>query len=288
MDYLLAMALQVGSAIASLILISLGLAVIFGMMRIINFAHGEFLMLGGFATIVANNAGLGLWLGMLVVAPLTVGIFGVLLERLIIRHLYGRMIDTMLATWGISLATIGAVTVIFGNTVTGVSAPLGSIEIGDYRAGAYGLFLIAVAAALVVAGWLFLKRTRAGLIARGTMQNAKMAAALGINESGVYAVTFGVGAAVSGLAGGLLAPISGVVPTIGVAYIAKAFITVISGGAALLTGTVTASGLLGTVNTTVTFLSSPVIGEVALLAAAIVLIRILPEGITGRFFRKSL
>ncbi len=288
MDYLLAMALQVGSAIASLILISLGLAVIFGMMRIINFAHGEFLMLGGFATIVANNAGLGLWLGMLVVAPLTVGIFGVLLERLIIRHLYGRMIDTMLATWGISLATIGAVTVIFGNTVTGVSAPLGSIEIGDYRAGAYGLFLMAVAVGLVVAGWLFLKRTRAGLIARGTMQNAKMAAALGINESGVYAVTFGVGAAVSGLAGGLLAPVSGVVPTIGVAYIAKAFITVISGGAALLTGTVTASGLLGTVNTTVTFLSSPVIGEVALLVAAIVLIRILPEGITGRFFRKSL
>lgn len=288
MDYLLAMALQVGSAIASLILISLGLAVIFGMMRIINFAHGEFLMLGGFATIVANNAGLGLWLGMLVVAPLTVGIFGVLLERLIIRHLYGRMIDTMLATWGISLATIGAVTVIFGNTVTGVSAPLGSIEIGDYRAGAYGLFLMAVAVGLVVAGWLFLKHTRAGLVARGTMQNAKMAAALGINESGVYAVTFGVGAAVSGLAGGLLAPISGVVPTIGIAYIAKAFITVISGGAALLTGTVAASGLLGTVNTTVTFLSSPVIGEVALLVAAIVLIRILPEGITGRFFRKSL
>lgn len=288
MDYALSMALQVGSAIATLVIISLGLAVIFGMMRIINFAHGEFLMLGGFATITATNAGLGLWVGMLVVAPLTVGLIGIVLERLIIRHLYGRMIDTMLATWGISLALIGAVTVIFGNTVTGVSAPLGSIEIGEFRAGAYDLFLMAVAALLLVAGWLFLKRTRAGLIARGTMQNAQMAAALGINQSAVYTITFGAGAAISGLAGGLLAPVSGVVPTIGVAYIAKAFITVISGGAALLTGTLSASGLLGAINTATTFLTSPVIGEVALLAAAIVLIRVLPEGITGRFFRKSL
>lgn len=288
MDYALSMALQVGSAIATLVIISLGLAVIFGMMRIINFAHGEFLMLGGFATITATNAGLGLWVGMLVVAPLTVGLIGIVLERLIIRHLYGRMIDTMLATWGISLALIGAVTVIFGNTVTGVSAPLGSIEIGEFRAGAYDLFLMAVAVLLLVAGWLFLKRTRAGLIARGTMQNAQMAAALGINQSAVYTITFGAGAAISGLAGGLLAPVSGVVPTIGVAYIAKAFITVISGGAALLTGTLSASGLLGAINTATTFLTSPVIGEVALLAAAIVLIRVLPEGITGRFFRKSL
>ncbi|MGF1624748.1 MAG: branched-chain amino acid ABC transporter permease [Alphaproteobacteria bacterium] len=288
MDYALSIALQVGSAIATLVIISLGLAIIFGMMRIINFAHGEFLMLGGFATITATNAGLSLWVGMLVVAPLTVGLIGIVLERLIIRHLYGRMIDTMLATWGISLALIGGVTVIYGNTVTGVSAPLGSIEIGSYRAGAYDLFLMAVAAVLLVAGWLFLKRTRAGLIARGTMQNAQMAAALGINQSAVYAITFGAGAAVSGLAGGLLAPVSGVVPTIGIAYIAKAFITVISGGAALLTGTLSASGLLGAINTTATFLTSPVIGEVALLVAAIVLIRVLPEGITGRFFRKSL
>lgn len=288
MDYALTVALQVGSAVASLIIISLGLAVIFGMMRIINFAHGEFIMLGGFATITATNAGLSLWVGMLVVAPLTVGIIGMVLERLIIRHLYGRMVDTMLATWGISLALIGAVSVIYGNTVTGVSAPLGSIEIGAYRAGAYDLFLIGMAVVLVVAGWLFLKYTRAGLIGRGTMQNASMAAALGINQSAVYSVTFGVGAAVSGLAGGLLAPVSGVVPTIGIAYIAKAFITVISGGAALLTGTVSASGLLGSISTATSFVSNPVIGEVALLIAAIVLIRVLPEGVTGRFFRRSL
>jgi branched-chain amino acid transport system permease protein len=133
-----------------------------------------------------------------------------------------------------------------------------------------------------------LRFTRLGLIARGTMQNAAMAAALGTDPAAVYAVTFTVGSALSGLAGGLLAPLSGVVPTIGAAYIAKAFITVISGGAAILLGTAIASALLGTINTVVTFASTSVLGEVALLAAAVVLLRLLPQGITGRFFRRAL
>ncbi|MCW5745281.1 MAG: branched-chain amino acid ABC transporter permease [Alphaproteobacteria bacterium] len=288
MDYVIILALQICSAVASLVLISLGLAVIFGMMRVINLAHGEFLMLGGYAAITAFNKGVNLWLAMLVVAPLTVGLFGVVVERLVIRHLYGRLIDTMLATWGLSLAMIGFVTVVFGNTVSGISAPLGSLTIGAYRTGAYEVFLIFVALVLLAAGWSVLRYTRLGLIARGTMQNAGMAAALGVSPSLVYAVTFGIGAALSGLVGGLLAPLSGVVPTIGAAYIAKAFITVISGGAAILSGTAIASGLLGTINTAATFAFTPVIGEVALLIAAVILLRILPQGITGRFFRRAL
>jgi branched-subunit amino acid ABC-type transport system permease component len=245
-------------------------------------------MLGGYAAITAYNNGVNLWLATLVVAPLTVGVFGAIVERLLIRHLYGRLIDTMLATWGLSLAMIGFVTVVFGNTVSGISAPLGSVTIGGYRTGAYELFLIIVAALLLAAGWAVLRLTRLGLIARGTMQNASMAAALGTNPSAVYAITFAVGSALSGLAGGLLAPLSGVVPTIGAAYIAKAFITVISGGAAILSGTAIASGLLGAINTVVTFAFTPVLGEVALLIGAVVLLRLLPQGITGRFFRRAL
>jgi branched-subunit amino acid ABC-type transport system permease component len=267
---------------------SLGLAVIFGMMRVINLAHGEFLMLGGYAAITAFNLGVNLWVAMVVVAPLVVGLFGALVERLVIRHLYGRLIDTMLATWGLSLAMIGFVTVVFGNTVSGISAPLGSVSIGAYRTGVYEIFLIGVAAILLIAGWLVLRFTRFGLIARGTMQNAAMAAALGTNPSAVYAVTFAAGSALSGLAGGLLAPLTGVVPTIGAAYIAKAFITVISGGAAILSGTAIASALLGTINTLATFAFTSVLGEVALLVAAVVLLRLLPQGITGRFFRRAL
>ena len=172
MDYVVILLLQIGSAVASLVLMSIGLAVIFGMMRVINLAHGEFLMLGGYAAITAFNLGVNLWVAMVVVAPLVVGMFGALVERLVIRHLYGRLIDTMLATWGLSLAMIGFVTVVFGNTVSGISAPLGSVSIGAYRTGIYEIFLILVAAILLVAGWLVLRFTRLGLIARGTMQNA--------------------------------------------------------------------------------------------------------------------
>ena len=116
MDLALVLLLQMLSTVASLVLISLGLAVIFGMMRVINLAHGEFLMLGGYAAIIATNHGVNLWIAMLVVAPLVVGLIGVVVERLIIRPLYGRMIDTMLATWGLSLVLIGLVTTLFGNT----------------------------------------------------------------------------------------------------------------------------------------------------------------------------
>jgi branched-chain amino acid transport system permease protein len=287
-DLVALLAIQVLYAIASLALISVGLAIIFGMMRVINLAHGEFLMLGGYAAIVATNHGITIWLSMLVVAPIVVGIIGVVVERTIIRFLYGRMIDTMLATWGLSLLLVGLTTAIFGNTTVGISAPLGSIQIGAYRTSAYTLFVIAVAVVVLGAIFAVMRWTRLGLIARGTMQNANMAAALGVNPPRVYAVTFGVGAALSGLAGAVLAPVSGVFPTIGVAYVAKSFITVIGGGAAILSGTVSASTLFGAINQIATFVTTPVFGEVALLAAAIVLIRLLPQGITGRFFRRGL
>ncbi len=225
---------------------------------------------------------------MLIVAPIIVGLIGVVVERTIIRLLYGRMVDTMLATWGLSLFLVGLTTAVFGNTTVGLSAPLGSFEIGAYRMSAYTLFVIAVGVFALLGVLLVLRFTRLGLIARGTMQNANMAAALGVNPGRVYAVTFGIGAALTGLAGGVLAPVSGVFPTIGVAYVAKCFITVIGGGAAIVTGTASASVLFGAINQIATYATTPVFGEVALLASAIVLIRVLPQGITGRFFRRGI
>jgi branched-chain amino acid transport system permease protein len=282
------LAIQVLYAIASLALISIGLAIIFGMMRVINLAHGEFLMLGGYSAIEATRFGFSIWISMLIVAPVVVGLIGVAVERSIIRLLYGRMIDTMLATWGLSLFLVGLTTAIFGNTTVGLSAPLGSFAIGTYRASAYTLFVIAVGAVVLIGVFVVLRYTRLGLIARGTMQNPNMAAALGVNPGRVYAATFGIGAALSGLAGGVLAPVSGVFPTIGVAYVAKSFITVIGGGAAIVTGTASASTLFGAINQIATYATTPVFGEVALLAAAIVLIRVLPQGISGRFFRRGI
>jgi branched-chain amino acid transport system permease protein len=274
--------------VASLFLVSLGLAVIFGMMRVINLAHGEFLMLGGYAAILANQAGVNVWVAMLIVAPLAVALIGAVVERVLIRRLYGRMIDTMLATWGLSLALIGGVTMLFGNTISGFAAPLASVRIGEYRISGYDFFLIAAAILLALATWIVLRFTPVGLLARGTMQNPEMAASLGVAPDRVYAVTFAVGAGLSGLAGALIAPLSGVVPTMGAVYIAKAFITVITGGAAILAGTVSASALLGTVSTVGTFLTTPVLGDALLLAVAIVLLRLLPRGITGRFLRRAM
>src|SRR6516225_7245326 len=108
MDLAVVVMVQVASSIASLILISVGLAIIFGMMRVINLAHGEFIMLGGYTVVTAANLGVNLWIAMLVLAPVVVGVIGVIVERTIIRFLYGRMIDTMLATWGLSLTLVGA------------------------------------------------------------------------------------------------------------------------------------------------------------------------------------
>ena len=288
MDLLFSLALQILYGIANLALISLGLAIVFGMMRVINLAHGEFLMLGGYTVVVATNNGVNLWFAMLILAPLVVGLIGLIVERCLIQWLYGRMIDTLLATWGLSLLFIGIITSIFGaSTSTVISPPLGTVTIGEYTSSGYELFLIFVVIVLLALVYLTLKFTSLGLVARATMQNADMSACLGISTSKIYMVTFSLGAAVSGLAGGLLVPITGVLPNIGVIYIAKAFITVISGGSAILAGTTSASVLLGGVNGIMSYITGPTFGEVALLFAAIILLRLMPTGITGRFFRKS-
>ena len=271
--------------IATLVLASAGLALIFGLMRVINLAHGEFIVLGGYATIVAINQGCNIWLAMLVVAPLTVGCIGFVIERLVIRWLYGRTVDTMLATWGLSLLLSGALSMVFGTTTTGVPNPIGPVSIGQYQVGGYSLFIIFISLLLLAVLYLVLRFTRLGMIVRGAMQSADVAAALGHSPQRIYLVTFVVGSMVSGLAGGVLSPLVGLTPTAGGQFIAKAFITVIAGGASVVAGTLSASVMLGTVAKVFELLSSPVVGEMALLLAAVILLRVLPQGITSRWFK---
>ncbi|KLU20958.1 urea ABC transporter [Caballeronia mineralivorans PML1(12)] len=287
MDLTGLLAFNVLTGIATLALITIGLGVIYGMMRIINLAHGEFMMLGAYTAVTASTAGVNIWVSMLILPPLVVGLIGLVLERTIIRFLYGRMMDTMLATWGISLGLIGLITSIFGNVVKSVQMPVGSFAIGQYHVSAYSLVIIGVGVVVLSSLLLLLRKTRFGLVLRATMQNPAMSASLGVRPAAVYMATFALGAALAGLAGGVLAPISGVSPGMGGAYIAKAFITVLGGGPAIIAGTGLAAGLFGFINEIVSFLSTPVIGDIALLASAIVLIRILPQGITGRFLRRS-
>ncbi|QDL91046.1 branched-chain amino acid ABC transporter permease [Paroceanicella profunda] len=288
MDYAIIVVIEMLRAISWLVLLAAGLGIIFGMMRVINFAHGEFLMLGGYTVIMSTKVGVNIWVAILILAPLCVGLFGVLVERLVIRFLYGRILDSLLATWGLSLLMIGGVTLIFGNTVEGVSTPLGSVDIGAYSIPAYNFVLIGFAALFLLAIWSVLKFTKIGLIARATMQNPAMAEALGVRTTWVYMATFGVGSAVTGLAGGLLAPLTGVVPTMGVNFVGQSFITVITGGASMVAGTLSASTLLGSISQATTIATGPVYGDAALLLAALVLLRLLPQGITGRIFTRSL
>lgn len=281
-------AIQIMNTIASLALISLGLAVIFGMMRVMNFAHGELLMLGAYSVQVANSNGLNIWISMFVVAPLFVGLVGVVIERLIVRRLYGRMMDTLLATWGLSLFITGLVTMVFGNVTSGISTPLGSFEIGGIRESSYKFVIIGVTVLMFVGLYLVLRHTKLGLVARATMDNPGQVAVLGVNPGYVYTATFAVGAALSGLAGAVMAPLTGVLPTMGAAYIGKAFITVICGGEAFLAGTASAAMLFGSINQFTTIMLTPEFGEVALLIGALLMLRILPAGLSGSFMRNAL
>jgi len=269
-------------SISLLVLISLGLAVIFGMMKVINLAHGEFMMLGAYVCVLADNAGIPLWVAMAGSAVL-VGAFGLLVERLVIRRLYGRIIDTLLATWGLSLFLVGGVTTVFGPQGRSLSTSFGNVSFAGENLSTYNLLLIAVTAAVAVLTWALARFTKFGLIVRGAMQDPEMASALGVNRSLVYMATFGYGAALAGFAGAMLAPITGAAPTMGVFFVAKAFITVIVGGHLPLMGTLAASGLFGAIDGVVSYRWSSVLGEVSVLVVAVVLLRMLPSGITGRF-----
>jgi branched-chain amino acid transport system permease protein len=274
-------AYQIAFSFSILILISLGLALIFGMMKVINLAQGEFLMLGAYFFVLNSNLGLPLWLAM-VAAGLMVGIVGVIVERTVIRFLYGRVLDTLLATWGISLLLVGLVTTIAGPQSKSVPANIGTVSLGGLDVPGYSLVMI-LAAILMLAGTYALWRfTNLGLLVRGTMQNPEMSRALGTNTSMIYMFTFGFGSALTGLAGALLVPLFGASPTMGSFYISKAFISVISGGPWPIIGTISASGLYGVIDGVVSYKMSPVFAEICVLFVAVVMLRLLPQGITGR------
>jgi branched-chain amino acid transport system permease protein len=205
-----------------------------------------------------------------------VGIVGVIVERTVIRFLYGRVLDTLLATWGISLLLVGLVTTIAGPQSKSVPANIGTVSLGGLDVPGYSLVMI-LAAILMLAGTYALWRfTNLGLLVRGTMQNPEMSRALGTNTSMIYMFTFGFGSALTGLAGALL------VPTMGSFYISKAFISVISGGPWPIIGTISASGLYGVIDGVVSYKMSPVFAEICVLFVAVVMLRLLPQGITGR------
>lgn len=283
--HLAAVALSILNSIALLVIISTGLAVIFGMMGLINLAHGEFLMLGAYMTVSFYRLGIGFWAAALL-GSAAVGIFGVIVERCLVRLLYGRLAASMLATWGLSLIMIQGVTLIFGTTTHSLPTPLGSFSIGSYSFSDYSIVVDLAALAMLALVYVIFTKTRYGTLARAATLDATMAAAIGIDVRRVNMLTFGFGSALAGLGGALLSALVGVVPTFGQQYVGDAFMTVISGGAAVLTGTASASILLGGVEGIVSNASTAFFGSISLLLVAIVLLRFMPTGISGKWGRR--
>ena len=276
---------QTGDAFAFLVLSACGLAVIFGMMGIINLAHGEFILCGAYVTTSAVQMGLPLPIAILAGA-LVAGLVGMLLERTIIRHLYSRPLDSIVVTWGISMIATQGTLILLGSTMPGTGTPFGSFTVGDYGYSVYRLVLMLAAVATLAVLWLIFTRTRFGILARATIQVPHIAEALGVNTSLIYSLTFGLGAALAGLCGGLYAPTMTLVPTMGAAFVVEAFVTVVVGGADIFLGTAPAAAILAVVKAGLTSWQGQLAGQIGLLVAVIVVIRILPRGLTGFILRE--
>jgi urea ABC transporter permease protein UrtB len=276
---------QISDVFAFLVLAAAGLAIIFGMMGIINMAHGEFIAMGGYVTTYSYHAGVPLALAMLFGA-MACGLFGVFLERTIVRRFYHRPIDSLVATWGISLIMTQGALLLLGSGAPGVGTPFGSVSFGGASFSIYRLVLVAVAVAVLVGLYFLFMKTRFGRHARATMQNAAMARALGVPVNGIYSITFGLGAALAGLAGGLYAPTMTLSPMMGTSFVIEAFVTVVAGGANILIGTPPAAVALALIKGTATAFYGQVYGVMSLLVAVCLVVRLMPDGFTGWLTRR--
>jgi urea transport system permease protein len=275
-----------GISVASILLLAaLGLALSFGLMRVINMAHGEFLMMGGYLTYLTLKVvahGPGYILG-LVVAFAGTALFGALLELTLIRRLYGRPLDTLLATWGVSLIMQQGARSIFGPIGDEVTAPpwlSGSIKIAaGLNLPLVRLFIIALSGCVLTAVVLIIARTRVGLLVRAVHQDRDMAEALGINSRTVDLIVFAIGSGVAGVAGSALALIAPVTPTVGQSYIVYAFLVVILGGLGSVIGTSIAAVLIGVFSAGAQIFTSVSTSDVLLLIFVIAFIQFRPRGI---------
>jgi len=277
---LLNLLLQFIDSFGFLVLSAIGLAIIFGMMGVINLAHGEFITVGAYGTALSYHAGLPLPVAILAGVALTT-VFGLILEFTVVRRLYGRLLDSMVATWGISLIMIQGLRIVFGSSLPSIGTPLGSIQYGSFSYSTYRLLL--AVASLVLLGvlyWVFTS-TEFGTRARATIQDEEMSRALGTDTNRMYLLTFGIGSALAGLTGALYAPTMTIVPGMGSTFLVEAFVTVVVGGASVLVGTSGAGLLLGFINAVFSNLFGTFAGRMALLVTTILVIRALPRGITG-------
>lgn len=279
MDLFLSIGLDALSYVLTLLLVTLGLVIIYGMMNIINMAHGELFLLGAYTVVALQAVGVPIWLGF-VAAPIVVGLAGVVIEQLVIRHVYGRPIDTILATWGLSIAIKQVIVILFGPAAISLSNPVpGSVSIVGVEYPAYRLVIMAVAALLALVTYLVVYRTSAGLQIRAVISNRAMAGSLGVNTRLMDRATFAVGAGLAGIAGAVMAPIMSVDPQMGVGFLIPAFLAVLVGGLNSLFGAVLGAGAIGGATSIFSAGMEQASAQIGVFLLAIIVIRLFPQGI---------
>jgi urea transport system permease protein len=271
--------LSIGSI---LMLVALGLSIIYGTIGVINLAHGEFIMLGAYAAWALKTfAGLSLLPGLVLIF-LGVGLFGWLVERILLRRLYRRPLDTILATWGIGVVLQQVVRLTAGGELRYVELPpsmASSVLIFGVEIAAYRIFIFVVAALLFLISWFIMNRTTFGLKLRAVVQDRNVASCFGINADRIYSLTFAYGAGLAGLAGAIVSPLKSVSPEMGTGYVVDAFMVVVLGGVQSLFGTVISAFALGEVTGAIAFLQNDTIAKATVLILIISVIRFRPQGL---------
>lgn len=282
---LLALQLVTGVALGAIyVLVGIGLSLIFGLMNVVNFAHGAFFMVGAYVGVFLYGYTGSFWLS-LVAAPLAMGLLGLAVERVLVRPLYGRGIDDpLLLTFGLSYVMVESVRIAFGLTGLPFGAPpelRGAVDLGIGYFPLYRLFLIAFSLTVVGALWLFIERTSFGLVIRAGARDPQIVQVLGIEISKVWLAVFGLGCALAGLAGILAAPLQGVTPEMGIPVLAEAFVVTVVGGMGSLAGAVLAGLLVGIV-VAMTSLVAPDMTKMAIFALMALVLLVRPRGLLGR------
>lgn len=282
---LVALQLFTGLALGAIyVLFAIGLSLIFGMLTVVNFAHGAFYMVGAYVGLFLLSLGGNFWM-CLVGVPLIVGVFGMVIERFLVRPLYGRGIDyPLLLTYGLSYVMVELVRIVFGTSGYPFETPdalQGAVDIGIGYFPLYRLFVIGAAAAVLLALWLFLEKTSFGLIIRAGARDPQIVRVLGVDVARVWLYVFGIGTAIAGLAGLLAAPLQGVIPEMGANILAEAFVVTVVGGMGSIGGAVIAGLLVGVV-VSMTSLFAPEMAKVSIFALMAIVLLIRPQGFFGR------
>lgn len=266
-------------------LLSVGLTLIFGLMRFVNFAHGAFYLIAAYLAYAITAATGSLWLAM-IVAPLAVTLIAIVVERLFLRHTYRMPHEAqILITFAIALLAQELIIVVFGPLGHNVPTPpalAGVVFLGPYVYPAYRLFVVAVAALVAIGLWLVVERTRLGAILRAGSESAEMVGLLGVNVSRVFMATFALGGALAALAGVLAAPIRGVEPFMSSEALGIAFVVVVVGGLGTLPGALVGGLLIGVVQSVMSTLW-PGGAQLMIYAAMALVILARPAGLLGRF-----